>query len=179
MIRAVTITFDVDSETGDVTNVKTQVEGQVKRKTTTKSKKDVVKELEDTPIITREETKLVLNNRAVADMGIEYGDRVFIIYEKGEKTLFPVIGRSEDKGNKITKSNTVAFKGNQNVALAEFGTEFTIEEYEDETWKLVPVGGSKVVKTVEEAVKLSEEVKPELLVEDDEEYEIDEFEFKL
>lgn len=181
MIRAVTVTFDVNDETGEVTNVKTQVEGEVKRRTTTTKKKDVVKELEDVAKITREENKISLNNRAVSDMGIEYGDRIFIIYEKDKatNTLFPVIGKSDETGNKITKSNTVAFKGNQNVALAEFGSEFTIKEFQDDVWKLVPIGSSKVVETVEEAIAIAEQVKPQLLTEDDEEYEIDELEFKL
>lgn len=181
MIRAVTVTFDVNDETGEVTNVKTQVEGEVKRRTTTTKKKDVVKELEDVAKITREENKITLNNKAVADIGIEYGDRVFIIYEKDKTTnsLFPVIGRSDETGNKITKSNTIAFKGNQNVALAEFGSEFTIESFKDDMWKLVPLGSSKVVNTMEEAVAIAEQVKPQLLVEDEQDYEIDELEFKL
>ena len=61
MIRAVTVTFDVNDETGEVTNVKTQVEGEVKRRTTTTKKKDVVKELEDVAKITTEENKISLN----------------------------------------------------------------------------------------------------------------------
>lgn len=179
MIRAVTITFDVDSETGDVTNVKTQVEGEVKRKRTTTKKSEVVEKLEDTPIILREESKLVLNNRAVADMGIEYGDRVFVVYEKIGKKLIPVIGPSDDNGNKITKTNTVAFKGNQNTVLAEYGTEFTIEPYKDNTWKLIPTGENALVESIEQAIEVAQEIDPVLLVETDDVYEIDEVQFKF
>ena len=42
MLRAVTITFDIETETGDVTNVKTQVEGEVKKRTTTTRKKEEI-----------------------------------------------------------------------------------------------------------------------------------------
>ena len=184
MLRAVTITFDIETETGTVTNVKTQVEGEVKRRTTTTSKKEVVKELEDTVSIVREEGKLVFNNRAMADLKIEAGDRIVIKYEKGDKSLFPVIGtdfafNEEGSGNKMTKSQTISYKGNQNTVLAEFGDEFTVEEYQDNIWKLVSLGEPKVAETIEEAIEISEKVDPQLLTDDEEVYEIDELTFKL
>jgi hypothetical protein len=184
MLRAVTITFDIETETGTVTNVKTQVEGEVKRRTTTTRKKEVVKELEDTVSIVREDGKLVFNNRAMADLKIEAGDRVVIKYEKGDKSLFPVIGtdfafNEEGSGNKMTKSQTISYKGNQNTVLAEFGDEFTVEEYQDNIWKLVSLGEPKVAETIEEAIEISEKVDPQLLTDDEEVYEIDELTFKL
>jgi hypothetical protein len=184
MLRAVTITFDIETETGTVTNVKTQVEGEVKRRTTTTSKKEVVKELENTVSIVREEGKLVFNNRAMADLKIEAGDRIVIKYEKGDKSLFPVIGtdfafNEEGSGNKMTKSQTISYKGNQNTVLAEFGDEFTVEEYQDNIWKLVSLGEPKVAETIEEAIEISEKVDPQLLTDDEEVYEIDELTFKL
>lgn len=184
MLRAVTITFDIETETGTVTNVKTQVEGEVKRRTTTTRKKEVVKELEDTVSIVREEGKLVFNNRAMADLKIEAGDRIVIKYEKGDKSLFPVIGtdfafNEEGSGNKMTKSQTISYKGNQNTVLAEFGDEFTVEKYQDNIWKLVSLGEPKVAETIEEAIEISEKVDPQLLTDDEEVYEIDELTFKL
>lgn len=184
MLRAVTITFDIETETGTVTNVKTQVEGEVKRRTTTTRKKEVVKELEDTVSIVREDGKLVFNNRAMADLKIEAGDRIVIKYEKGDKSLFPVIGtdfafNEEGSGNKMTKSQTISYKGNQNTVLAEFGDEFTVEEYQDNIWKLVSLGEPKVAETIEEAIEISEKVDPQLLTDDEEVYEIDELTFKL
>ena len=184
MLRAVTITSDIETETGTVTNVKTQVEGEVKRRTTTTRKKEVVKELEDTVSIVREDGKLVFNNRAMADLKIEAGDRIVIKYEKGDKSLFPVIGtdfafNEEGSGNKMTKSQTISYKGNQNTVLAEFGDEFTVEEYQDNIWKLVSLGEPKVAETIEEAIEISEKVDPQLLTDDEEVYEIDELTFKL
>ena len=106
-----------------------KVEGEVKRRTTTTRKKDVVKELEDTIKIVREEGKLVFN-KTVTDMHFEAGDRIVIKYDRGDKTLFPVIGtdlafNEEGSGNKMTKSQSISYKGNQNTVLAEFGDEFT------------------------------------------------------
>ena len=61
MIRAVTVEFDFDTETEEVTNVKCNVEGQVKkaRKTT---KKDEVVVLED--------EDLMVFNPKIAPLGI-------------------------------------------------------------------------------------------------------------
>ena len=107
------------------------------------------------------EGKLVFNNRAMADLKIEAGDRIVIKYEKGDKSLFPVIGtdfafNEEGSGNKMTKSQTISYKGNQNTVLAEFGDEFTVEEYQDNIWKLVSLGEPKVAETIEEAIEISE-----------------------
>jgi len=184
MIRSVTVMFDFETETGDVTNVKTQVEGEVKKKTTTTRKKDVVKELEDRVLIVREEGKLIFNNRAMTDMNLEAGDRIVIKYEQGDKKLFPVIGtdlafNEEGTGNKMTKSQTISYKGNQNMVLAEFGDEFYIKEYQDNIWKLIAVGETKVTESIEEAIEVAKTVEPLLLTDDEEVYDLDELTFKL
>jgi hypothetical protein len=48
----------------------------------------------------------------------------------------PVIGTDEafgtKGGNKLTKTNTISFRGSANEKLAEYGTTFTIEPSEDE-----------------------------------------------
>ena len=69
MVRAVTISFDIDDETKEVTNVKCEVEGQVKRAKRT-TKKDEVVVLEDTSILIREENRLVFNNRIFRHHGL-------------------------------------------------------------------------------------------------------------
>ena len=177
MVRAVTVTFDYDDEKEVVTNVKCNVEGQVKKQRKT-TKKDEVVVLEDKDIVLREETRLVFNNRILDTMGAEAGDRIDIKYEKSGKTLFPVILK-DDKGNKLAKANTVAFRGKKNEVLAEFGTEFTLEEYKEDMWKLVSTDGSESVKTVEEAVEKAEEVEPKVIVDADDTTDIDEIQFSL
>lgn len=188
MIRAVTIDFDVNIETKEVTNVKVQVEGQVKRATTTRKKKEVARELEDFAIITREENRIVFNNKAFDDMGLEAGQRVVIKYKEENKKMIPIIGTDESfdeegTGNKLTKSQTISFKGNQNTVLAEFGTEFTIKEDGDGIWKLISnteKSGEASAESLEAVEEIVEQLDADLLTEDDEdEYEINELTFNL
>ena len=79
----------------------------------------------------------------------------------------------------MTKSQTISYKGNQNVVLAEFGSEFTITTYQDEIWKLTPLGEPETVESVEESIKISSKVDPILLIDDEDTYEINELTFKL
>lgn len=185
MLKQVTVTFNFDPETEFVSDLTCFVDGVEKKKKTTKSaaKKEVV--LEDEAIITLEPTKLIFNNKCVADMGIEYQDRIVIKYEKlnKEKKPTPLIGKdiswdAEGSGNKITKTNTVSYRGNANKVLAEYGTEFTIEPYKEGIWKLV----SKDPKTVlayEDVQEQAEEVDIPVFVDDDDMSEIGEISFKL
>ena len=177
MIRAVTVEFDFDTETEEVTNVKCNVEGQVK-KTRKTTKKDEVVVLEDEDLMVREETRLVFNNRILDTIGVTAGDRIDIKYEKEGKFLIPVL-LADDKGNKLTKSNTVAYRGKKNEVLEEFGTEFTIVPFNEGVWKLVPKGNVKPVESVEEAIKQAEEVEPILIVDADDTTDIDEIQFSL
>lgn len=155
MIKAISLTFDIDTDSGDVTNVKCQVEGQIKRKTTTKKKDEVI---EPHSLIDRLDTKLVFNNKSLIELGIEAGDRVDIKYEKIKGILKPVIDVSGEKGNKLTKTQTVAFKGNQNTVLAEFGDQFTLEPFKDGMFRLIQVVGEQ---------ELGDSIKAEVIVKND------------
>lgn len=184
MIKNIIVTFQFDTETDSVSNVQCSVDGVEKKKRTTKKKSDVVEEMASSPLITLEPTKLSFNNKAVADMEIEYEDRIVIKWEQKDKTLFPIIGKDsafdeEGSGNKVTKSNTIGYKGKQNAVLAEFGNEFTIEPYKDGLWKLISTTSSNTVKTLEETIKVSEIVEPDLIVDGTDEIEIDEMTFTL
>ena len=184
MIRAVTVTFDVNDETGDVTNVKTSVEGEVKKTRKTTSKKTLEDDNPGIPTITREDSKLTFNNKALEVLGVDAGDRVLIKLEKKKNKFIPVIASSEvwdnpDQGNKLTKSNTVAFKGKQNDALAEFGSKFILTEYKEGIFALESQDNDQKIDTIEEAIEAAEETKPILIVGSDEETDIDELAFKL
>lgn len=185
MIKAVNVTFNFDTESNEVTNVKCVVDGMVKKTRSTKKKSEVEEEMASEALLTLEPTKLVLNNKLVSDMGIVYGDRVVIKFEqqgdKKKKVMIPVISKEdgdEGSGNKITKTNTVAYKGKQNAVLAEFGSEFTIEPYKEGIWKLVSKTGG-TAKTLTEVTDEVENVEPELIVDGDENVEIDEMQFTL
>lgn len=184
MIKNVVVTFQFDTETDSVTNVQCSVDGVEKKKRTTKKKSDIVEEMASSPLITLEATKLAFNNKAVADMEIEYEDRIVIKWEKNGKILFPIIGKDiafdeEGSGNKVTKSNTIGYKGKQNAVLAEFGDEFTIEPYKDGLWKLISTTTPNTSKTLEETIKSSEAVEPDLIVDGTDDIEIDEMTFTL
>lgn len=187
MIKRVAITFDFDTETEEVSNIKTlnSVEAPKKR-TTTKKLKDEVQEMASEVVITLEPNKLIFNSKAVADMQLEYEDRIVIKWISENKIMIPIIGKDiafdeEGTGNKVTKSNTVTYKGKANTVLAAVGNEFTLEPYKDGIWKLISTTTPlmKPVTTIEEAIEEAEDIELNLLVNTDETTEIDELQFKF
>lgn len=184
MVKQVTVTFEFDPETELVSNLTCLVDGVEKKKRTTKKKTEVVEEMAKEPLITLEATKLLFNNKAVSDMEIEYEDRIIIQWIKEGKKLFPIIGTDisfdeEGAGNKVTKSNSILYKGKQNAVLAEFGNIFTIEPYKEGIWKLISTTNPVTFKEVEETKEVSK-MEPILVKQDgDENMEIEELEFKL
>ena len=185
MNKQVTVTFEFDVETQTVSKLACFVDGiESKKKTTTKASK--VKEivLEDSPVITLEATKLLLNNRAMSDMALKPEDRVIIKYEKfiGSKRLVPIIGSDlsfdqEGAGNKITKSNSVVYRGKANTVLAEYGSEFTIEPYKEGIWKLISL--TKSEETYEEVVEKADNIDATIIVDDENEQDIEVTEIKF
>jgi hypothetical protein len=179
MIKNIIVTFEFDTEADTVSNVKCSVDGVEKKKRVTKKKDDVIEEMASESIITLEETKLSFNNKAVADMELVYEDRVFIKWEQEGKMLFPIIGKDGENGNKLTKTNTIAYKGKQNAVLAEFGNQFTIEPYKENSWKLISSTGLNMSRPMLETIKIVEKVEPILIVEDGDETPIDDLQFTL
>lgn len=176
MTKQINVTFEFDPETETVSNLKCTVDGIEKKKTRKKS--EVVKELEAQALAILEEKKLVFNNRAIADMGIEPGNRLDIVWEpnKKTKTMTPTIVVSDEDGtgNKLTKGGTIAFKGKQNAVLADLGTEFKIEAYKEGIFKMVPTNASIVsTSTLEEAIEEAEEINADLITDDEDELELD------
>ena len=127
--------YNVDEKTGEVTYIGKEeivVDTSTKRQA---SKVSTVEENKD-PLITLDSNKLILTTGAVDMMKICPDCRIDIKYKKKDKTSVPVIGTDEafgtKGGNKLTKSNTVSFRGSANEKLAEFGTTFRIEPSDDE-----------------------------------------------
>ena len=190
-MKQVIVTFNYDPETDSVSDVKCTVDGVEKKKKTTKKVKDVEEEMAKEALITLESNKIAFNNKAVADMNIEYEDRIVIKWEKAEKggkTMIPIIGKDvafdeEDTGNKVTKSNTITYKGKSNAVLSEFGSEFTIVPYREGIWKLVSTQAGGTIShpdvPLEEVLEEAEETEADLLVNTDEDTEIDTLTFQL
>lgn len=91
-----------------------------------------------------ESTKLILSKETIKALDAKSGDRIAINYwtENPEYT-FPVIGKASwftdiTDGNRLTKSNTVSFRGTQNTILREYGDFFKIEPFKN-YYKMVPI----------------------------------------
>jgi hypothetical protein len=189
MIKQISITFNFDTETEEVSNIKTTGSIEAPKKRTTKKVKELEVDNASEAILTLEETKLVLNSKLVAELEAEAGDRINVFYNKaeGSKKLIPFIEVNKDdegSGNKMTKTNTVIYKGKQNTVLATFGNEFTISKISDNLWKLNSssindLSSDDSVSSFEAALEKAEKFEPELLVEGDDTIEIDELQFKL
>ena len=123
------LTFDTDNGSFSVVNTETGEVQEVaipKKKATTKKSKD---DGSTVPTITVEENKLVLNSAAAKLLVDENADenRVEINMEKQGKLQVPVLVTG--KGNKITKSNTVACRGAAHNEIIKYGTEFVLEAH--------------------------------------------------
>lgn len=75
-----------------------------------------------------QDSKMVLDPTLIELLKVSAGDKISIGYTEVDGKLTPIISKSEDSGNKLTKSNTVSFRGNQRNVLAAFGTNFWAEE---------------------------------------------------
>lgn len=189
-MHQVTVTFNFDpTEETPVSDLTCFIDGIEKKKKTTRSTKTKEIVLEDEALVTLEPTKIQLNNKAVAEIGIVYGERIIIKYEfeklpGGKKKYFPVIGSDtgmgeEGSGNKITKTNSVAYKGKANTILAEYGTEFGLEPFKEGVWKLVSKNAPVKPMTYEEVETQAEDLDVTIFVDDDDQTEINLMPFKL
>ena len=88
------------------------------------------------PLITLEANKLVLTQGAVDALNPCEDCRIDIKYKKKDKKLVPVIGTDAafgtKAGNKLTKTNTVSYRGAANDKLSAFGTVFRLEPTEED-----------------------------------------------
>jgi hypothetical protein len=129
IIRVVTeVVFDYDTETKAFIPISQKLVGESsapekKKATTTKKTKESQGE---NPGLIREDGKLILSEEAVKLLGIAPDDKVFIGYDKVGSVFKPFIGTDEKKGNKLTKTNTVSYRGKSNEELAVYGSTFKL-----------------------------------------------------
>ena len=134
----VLFTYEQDDETGEVKVINREVVNddlpKAKKKTSTpkKSKADENPE----PELTLEDNKYCLNTAAIELLGVEVDDRIDIKFEKRDKVRVPVIGCNTafgtQGGNRLTKSNTVSYRGKNHDLLEEYGTVFSFKETDKE-----------------------------------------------
>lgn len=177
------IKIEYDPVKDEIINYTTTLNGVAEKKTST-TKKTTKKDKEESneSFLVREENKLVLSSKLVEELGAEYEDRIAINYEKtSEGITFPLIGLSisfggKESGNKLTKSNTVAYRGNSNTTLAEFGTRFSIEPYKEGIFRLIGDTKSEKMTTPEAVIK---SVDMGIEVTGDTNFEIKDLDFEL
>lgn len=129
MIVKVLLTFDFDPVTNTYKELKSEVV------------KDTIKvDPNEKPQLILEENKYHLNNAAMSVLHVTAGDRVDIRYKVVNGVETPFIGNNEawgDKnGNKITKSQTVSFRGSNNEQLSKYGSVFTLIDRENGLFEL-------------------------------------------
>lgn len=132
--------YEVNEQTGEITYIgKEEISVDTKAtksatKTSTKASAAKVDANPD-PIITLDSNKLILTQGAVDLLQVCEDCRVDIKYKKKDKKAVPIIGTDAafgtKSGNKLTKSNTVSYRGAANEKLSAYGTTFKLEPTED------------------------------------------------
>ena len=175
----------VDENTGEMTYIgKEDITVDTATSTKRQSAKVVKVENSTDPLITLDSNKLVLTTGSVDMMKICPDCRVDIKYKKKDKVSVPVIGTDAafgtKGGNKLTKTNTVSFRGSANEKLTEYGSVFKLEPSEDEG--IFYLIGDKMNKPIEdEAIDIEGELDLDSLEEldIDDSSDLEGFDFKL
>ena len=121
------ISFDLDEITKKISNLKVV---------------SISNEVLESATIEVLDNKLKLSKAAVDMLGAVANDKVTINYWTVDNELtFPVIGKAEaftdsDGGNRLTRSNTISYRGQQRDILLEYGSLFTLESFKDGIFKL-------------------------------------------
>lgn len=133
----VLFTYEQDDETGEVKVLNREVvnDDLPKAKKTSAPKKSKADENPE-PELILEDNKYSLNTAAIELLGVEADDRIDIKFEKRDKVRVPVIGCNTafgtQGGNRLTKSNTVSYRGKNHDLLEEYGTIFSFKETDKE-----------------------------------------------
>ena len=133
--------YEVDETTGEMKYIGKEeitvdsASAKASKSSTTKKSTSKVDDNPE-PLITLEANKLVLTQGAVDALNPCEDCRIDIKYKKKDKKLVPVIGTDAafgtKAGNKLTKTNTVSYRGAANDKLAAYGTVFRLEPTEEE-----------------------------------------------
>lgn len=184
--------YEVNEQTGEITYIgKEEISVDTKAtksatKTSTKASTAKVDANPD-PIITLDSNKLILTQGAVDLLQVCADCRVDIKYKKKDKKAVPIIGTDAafgtKAGNKLTKSNTVSYRGAANEKLSAYGTVFKLEPTEDKgIYYLI---GDKVQESnpvPEEIIDIEKELDIEALDNlniDEDDKDLEKFDFNL
>jgi len=133
--------YDVDETTGEIKfigkeEITVDSAGTKASKSSTAKKTTSKVDENPEPLITLEANKLVLTKGAVEALDPCEDCRIDIKYKKKDKKLVPVVGTDAafgtKAGNKLTKTNTVSYRGAANDKLAAYGTVFKLVPTEED-----------------------------------------------
>ena len=182
--------YDVDETTGEIKfigkeEITVDSAGTKTSKSSTKKSASKVDENPE-PLITLEANKLVLTRGAVEALDPCEDCRIDIKYKKKDKKLVPVIGTDAafgtKAGNKLTKTNTVSYRGAANDKLAAYGTIFRLEPTDEEgIFYLIGDKNPKEPEAPKELIDIESELDvPDLEdLENADDKDLEKFDFKL
>lgn len=129
--------YDVNEQTGEITYIgKEEVTVDTTKTKTSKSSSSKKVDENPDPIVTLDSNKLILTQGAVDLLQVCEDCRIDIKYEKKDKKAVPIIGTDAafgtKSGNRLTKSNTVSYRGAANTKLSTYGTVFKLEPTKNE-----------------------------------------------
>ena len=123
----------VDQETGEIlTREATLGDFKEVKKASSSTGTRTRKPKDTDPVakITLLDNKLQLNAAAVEMTGYEPDGKYDVVFEKKGRKITPVLKPDEAKGNRLTKTYTISFRGSRHDNLAEYGDIFELIPYE-------------------------------------------------
>lgn len=162
-ILTLTYEMSVDTETGEVLEtrlVDRSVNKPESKPTKASSKRPKLEDSETEPKLYLEDNKFRLNSAAIKLMELE--DEIDVKLDIKYDNSVPILGTDEafgtKGGNKLTKTNTVAYRGGKNEELAKYGTEFTLIPLESKSGLFKLDSGKEVQPVVvDENISVGEE----------------------
>lgn len=146
------------------------VTGEIKDfgKKVSKKKEEPVKD--EGPKLVLESNKYILTQSAVDLLNAKADDRIEIKFEQQGKVIIPIIGVNTafgtKGGNKLTKKNTVSFRGVANKELSEYGTEFSLEAHPTKEGIYCLKGNKAPVEVVDDTVEIVDDKESVDMVDD-------------
>lgn len=182
--------YEVNEQTGEITYIgkeEISVDTKATKSATKISTKASTAKVDTNPIITLEPNKLVLTQGAVDLLQVCADCRIDIKYKKKDKQAVPIIGTDTafgtKSGNKLTKSNTVSYRGSANEKLSAYGTTFKLEPTEDEgIYYLVGDKVQEEISIPDEIIDIENELDIESLDDiniDEDDKDLEKFNFSL
>lgn len=182
--------YEVNEQTGEIAYIgkeEISVDTKATKSATKTSTKASTAKVDTNPIITLEPNKLVLTQGAVDLLQVCADCRVDIKYKKKDKQAVPIIGTDTafgtKSGNKLTKSNTVSYRGSANEKLSAYGTTFKLEPTEDEgIYYLVGDKVQEEISIPDEIIDIENELDIESLDDiniDEDDKDLEKFDFSL